>query len=1062
MSAQSTTQSPATEPRLLRFPAIQGDTVAFTYAGDLWVSNVKGGTARRLTSHPGQEIRPKISPDGTLVAFTGAYDGSNNVYVVPIEGGSPKRLTFDSDAVNNTIGWTPDGKQIAYATAAGNFLYNQQRLIFVSPQGGIPKESPIKEITEASFSEDGNLVAYNRVNSYNYNWRRYRGGTQGRISLFDLAKGTYSELPSGREQSYFPMQVGKAIYYISDKNLGTQNLYRYDLGSKKDTQLTTFTDADIRFPNTDGKSIVFERDGYLSRYDIATGTTEKLSPKIISESLNVRPRWRNFGDAITAMTLSATGNRLVVEARGDLYSVPGKTGDTRNLTQTPGVRERFPEWSPDGKLLAYVSDATGEQEIYTQPQAGGAATQITTNNKIAPTGLTWSPDGKYIAITTRAYELWVLELATKKLTKAVAPEYGFGGFDWSPDSKWIAYTEGTASAISQAKLYEVATGKSTLISDGRFSDNNVAFDQNGKYLYVTSARTFAPTFGAFEFSLKVENAERVYVVPLTKDITNPLVAPSDEEPDTSAPAAPAPAPASPPKPEDKSIKVDFDGIGTRFIALPLPAGNYGGLIGTSNGVRVLSPGGNIQWVDLNSRTVIPIGTYPGLENVALNASRSKAAIQAAGQISIIDVRPAAGPGARVDTTGVAALWDARAEWKQMYWEAWRFVRDNYYDANLRGLDWNAIGKRYEAYLPYVTHRADLSYVLGLLIGELGTGHSYVQGGEIGVAPSGPPVAKLGADYVVDGDRIKFSKVFVGSQFDESRRGPLGEPGLNVKAGDYLLEIDGQAVTSKTNPDELLFGKAGRYVTLTVNTKPSLEGSRKIRVRPVVSEAQVRYAEFIESTRKKVLELSGGRIGYMHISNTSQQGAIDFIQGFWSQSGLDALIVDERWNGGGFIQPWFANVLARKPMASIQNRHAADQFESPIHDGPKVMLINQYAGSGGDFFPYMFRKNKLGPLIGKRTWGGLVGISGGAPLVDGGSVTAPEFAIFDPETNEIVAENTGIDPDIDVDMRPDLVAQGKDPQIEAAVAHLLEQLKKNPPKPKRTTLPKVAKPGRVGG
>lgn len=1044
----------AIEPRLLRFPSVHDNTVVFSYAGDLWSTNLDGGSAKRLTSHPAAETRPKISPDGKWVAFTAAYDGSNNVYVMPIDGGEPKRLTFDSDATNNVLGWTPDGKYITYATAAGNFLYNQQRMLYVSPTGGVPIETPLKEVTEASFTADGNTVAYTRTNSYAYNWRRYRGGTQGRISIFDLAKKTYSELPSGREQNYFPMIVDRSVYYISDKNLGTLNLYRYDLQSKREAQLTKFADADIRYPSTDGKTMVWERDGYLFKYNIASGESTKITPKIVTEALSARPRMRSFADQIGEVSLSPSGARLVVEARGDLYSLPAKNGDTRNLTNSPESREKLPTWSPDGKTLAYASDKSGEWEVYTMPSAGGASTQITTS-KLPFQSLDWSPDGKHLMGRTRGAELYVIEVATKKLTKVAWMSYGGGGADWSPDSKWIAYSAGIASGLNATFLFEVETGKTTQVSLGTHSDGSPTFDLNGKYLYVSSTRSFAPSFGQFEFSLKVDNADRIYAIPLTKDLANPLVAPNEEEPDKSA------APAAPAAPADKTVKIDFDGITDRMIVLPLPPANYGGLLGLNNSVAVFN-GGNVNMVDLGSRTVVPIGTFPALQGFSVNASRSKAAVISAGQIYVIDVRPGAALTARVDTSGVSAMWNPKAEWKQMYWEAWRFVRDNFYDKEMLGLDWNGLGKRYAEYLPSVNHRADLSYVIGQLIGELGTGHSYVQGGEIGVPPSGPPVAKLGVDYAVDGQNIKIAKVYRGFQWDESRKGPLGDPGLNVANGTYLLEIDGQAVTSKQNPDEFLIGKAGRFVTITINDKPTTEGARKIRVKPVVTESQIRYAEWIESTRKKVLELSGGKIGYMHISNTSQQGAIDFIQGFWSQTDKEALIVDERWNGGGFIQPWFANTLSRKTMGMIQPRHGADTPEAPIHEGPKVMLINQYAGSGGDFFPYMFRKSKLGPLMGKRTWGGLVGISGGVPLLDGGSVTAPEFAIFDPESNEIIAENTGVDPDIDIDMRPDLVAQGKDPQIEAAVAHLMEQLKKLPAKKVRTTVPKVAKPGRVGG
>ena len=1042
------------EMRLMRWPSIHGETIVFTYGADLWVAKTDGGYARRLTSHPGLEGQARISPDGNWIAFTGTYEGNPDAYVMPIEGGEPKRLTFEPNN-DNVIGWTKDGK-VMVASNSGNFLQNQQRLWLLNPAGGPPESTKVLEIVQGSFLPDGKTLVYNRMGSYNFNWRRYRGGTQGRISVFDLENNKYSELPSAREQSYFPMAVGNSVIYISDKELGTLNFYRYDFGTKKETQLTQFNDADIKFPSTDGKKVVYERDGYLWTYQIADGKIERINPLLRSDFVTARPYLRKLGSEIRALTISPSGNRIAVEARGELFSVPAKTGETRNFSGTPGARERFPTWSPDGKTIAYVSDESGSYEVYIQPQMGGTPTKLT-DAKIAPTGLDWSPDNKLILIPTETSELYVLDVATKKLTQIFKSRFGnFGGsgFDISPDSKWIAYIDQARNGFGQINLYEVATGKSTMVTDGYYDDTAVSFDTNGKWLYFVSRRTFQPSFGDYEFSLKVSNSQRIYGIPLSKETANPYISKGDEEPAGQTPTPPATG--------DKTVKVDFDGISNRAIVLPMGNSNYQGVIGLENGLLYFESG-TLKKLDIGSKepqTIISGLTGP----LSINANRTKLAYSAQGSVGIIPIQPNQQVGTgRVDVSAVSTVVDPRKEWEQIFWDAWRWEKYHFYDPNMVGLDWNAVGQRYAKYLPYVSTRLDLNYVLGLMLGELGTGHSYVQGGDFGNMGTSVPVGQLGADYEVLGNSVRFKKIYRGANFDEARRGPLGEPGVDVRDGDYLIAIDGIPVDKNTNPNSLLVDKIGRTVVLTVNSSPSETGARKVRVRPIGNESQVRYHEFVESNRRWVDKMSGGRIGYMHVPNTAFEGSVEFTRGYWSQTDKDAMIVDERWNGGGYIQPWFVDTLARQMKAGIQIRNAKeDAFDAVAIEGPKVMLINGYAGSGGDFFPWMFKTQGVGKLIGTRTWGGLVGISGGAPLVDGGGVTAPEFSIYDRDTLEIIAENTGVAPDIEVDARPDLVAQGRDPQLERAVAELMEQLKKYQPKKKRTDIPKIGKDGRIGG
>ena len=1057
----------ASEPRLMHYPTISGDKLVFSYAGDLWESGIEpGSVARRLTSSPGVESMPHISPDGKTIAFTANYDGSVEVYTMPIEGGEPTRLTYGSDP-SLTVGWTPDGK-IAYTSDAGSYTRRNRRLWLIDPKGGLPISTPLDQVDQASFMSDGKTIVYQRVGSNNFNWRRYRGGTQGRISLYTAATNTYSELPSQREQSYYPMVVGRSIYYITDRESGTLNLHRYDLDKKQSVQLTKFTDSDIKRPSTDGKSIVFERDAYLYRYDIATAKVEKLTPQILSDNVRARPALRNLAANISDVSLSPSGLRIAVEARGEIFSVPATSGDTRNLTNSPKSRERMPAWSPDGKVIAYESDETGENEIYTKPAKGGPSTRLTTGAPKSITGFTWSPDSKMIVMGSRDGTLTLLDVATKVAKTIDTGWESSFHVSFSPDSKYLAFLKLGKNRTDSAWIYQIATAKSIQVTDGLYNDSDIVFDQGGKYLYLLSERTFTSTPNSDGgWNLFPSNATRAYILPLKRDASNPLIKTGDEEPATEPdatnkkPEAPKPdeKPGATKKPEEFSI--DFDGLGDRAIPLPWPAGNYFALISAKNGVFVAGQSG-LQKFDLTTKASTTILAAP-LPALSLNEARTKLAYLSGGRLGIVDVQPNANITAgTVDLSGVEAIVDPRAEWKQIFWEAWRWTRDNFYDTSMRGLDWNAIGKRYEAYLPYVNHRNDLNETIGLMIGELGTGHSYVGGGEAGSSISPVPTAALGADYVADHGKVKFQKIYRGFNAEEGRRGPLGEPGIDVKEGEYLLAIDGSAVDSTVNPASLLINKVDKFVTLTVNSKPIMDGSRTVRVRPVANEGELRYADWVETRRQMVNKLSGGRIGYMHVTDTSGGGAEGFIRGFYSQQDKDALVVDERNNSGGNLPWFFVEKLSRKNQTFIQQRHGPDVPDSPAIAGPKVMLINENSGSGGDMFPFLFRQAKLGPLVGKRTWGGLVGIGASAPLVDGGFLTAPEFSIYNPQNNEIVAENQGIDPDVDIDNRPDQTVQGRDPQLERAVEILMSQLKNLPPQKERKDLPKVGKNGRIGG
>ena len=1042
-------QMNASEMKLLRYPAIHGDTIAFVYGGDIWTSGLSGTLARRLTTSPGSESWPRFSPDGKWIAFSGQYDSAlPGVYVMPAEGGAPKRLTFEP-APCNVTGWTPDGK-VTYVSSYGSAF--TARLWKVSPNGGMPESTEIVEYTNGSFSPDGTAMVYNRNNSYAFNWRRYRGGTQGRLSFYDFTTKKYWEAPSGREQNYWPMWVGDKVYYLSDKTDNTINLWVYDIKSKSTKQLTSFADGDIKNPSTDGAKIVFERNGALSCYDIATGQVQDATVKVGSDETMARPRFRRFQDDVTGLDLSPSGKRLVVEARGDIYSVPAKNGETRNLTDSSASREQNPVWSSDGQSIYYLSDKTGENRIYMEPQMGGAAKELQTPKGQVITSFSLSPDSKKVSYVTVDNSLYIFDQASGSTDKVYTEPANNVSFDWAPDSNWIAYNQTQKNLFSAVYIYNVKSKASTKVTEGYYNDSGVSFDLSGKYLYVVSGRTYGVNQGAFEIGLYQNDVQRIYALILSKDETNPLYPPSDEEP---VKGEGADAKKEEPKKEDNAVKIDFEDLDKRMIALPWPAGTYSMVVGLDGGVLTYSNGSLLKF-DMDSKA--PQTILSGVGQLAFNAKRTKFAYSAAGVIGISDIRPGVDAAAgRVNLSDVATTWVPRDEWKQIFWESWRHERDHYYDPKMLGLDWKAIGDKYAALLPYCSNRSDLTYLIGLMIGELGTGHSYTQPGETGFTAPNVPVGMLGADFEVVGKYVRFKKIYRGLNFEADRRGPLGAPGVNVNEGDYLMAVNGTPVTSSQSVSELLVNKVDKEVTLSVSSKPSMDMVRKVEVRPIASEQNLRYITWVEENRAYVKKVSGGKIGYMHVPNTNVQGIIEFMKGYYSNSDAEAFIIDERYNGGGWIPTFFIEYLMRQPQSVFKPRWGWEvDLPSQTLYGPKCMLINEFAGSGGDMFPWLFRRNKIGPLIGTRTWGGLVGINGYSNAIDGGGVTAPAFGIYDREKGEWIAENKGIDPDIEVDARPDLIAQGKDPVLDKGIEYLTGELKKFKREHPSPDFPKIKK------
>ncbi|HEX2222793.1 MAG TPA: PDZ domain-containing protein [Thermoanaerobaculia bacterium] len=1033
---------PAEEARLLRFPAIHGDTVVFTYAADLWVADRQGGPARRLTAHSGEETGARISPDGKRVAFLASYDGEPDVYVMPLAGGAPRRLTYDA-LEEEVAGWTPDGK-IAYGSTAGSFTFRLQRLWLVDPEGGLPAETPLLEFGDGSFFPDGHRIAYNRARPQRRAWRAYRGGNMGRLALFDFRQGTYQELPTPEGNAWFPMVVGEAVIFVSDGG-GTANLYRHDLATRRNTQLTQHAESDVRRPSTDGRTVIYEHEGFLRAYDLATGRDERLSFELPGDGLAVRPHLLKVASKMADLALSPSGKRVAVEARGEIFVLSPDAEETRNLTATPGARELWPRWSPDGKRVAYLSDASGEFQIHAQPAEGGPDQQLTRHQGTSLAGFEWSPDGQRIVAWTHEERLFLLDLKTQEEKLLVRAEFGGGmRVDWSPDGRWLAFNPPDKNMNHAIHLYEVATGKATRVTDGFYDDRNPVFDLAGKYLYFTSSRVYSPVESRFDNDLAVTHAEAVYALPLTADLRDPLFPGTEVEEDEKGG-------------KDGRVRIDLDGMADRMVRLPLPAGTYNVLLyGARDGVYQFDEG-TLRKLDLRSGETIKIMDGLPAGRLSFDAGKERFAYLQNETLGVADakadVKPAAG---KVDTTALEAWVDPRVEWRQMYWEVWRFQRDNFYREDMSGLDWAAVGQRYAQYLPHLAHRRDLDYVLGLLLSELGTSHGTInkEPDEAKAQHRAAITAMLGADYVIDSNRVRFKKIYGKALAQDSLRGPLGEPGLGIEPGHYLLEIDGRPVDATVHPGSLLLNKAGRVVTLTVNDRPGLDGARRVRVRPMASEADLRYQEWVAENRRKVDRLSGGRIAYIHVPNTSRLGQIEFYRGYNAQRDKEAVLMDERFNVGGWPQPMILPALGLRAQTVSRFRRWGMETEMISMNGPRAMLINDYSGSGGDLLAWMFQDAGMGPLIGTRTLGALVGITGWCNLMDGGQVAAAGHARYDPRTGEQIAENKGVAPDIELDARPDLLAKGEDPQLERAVALLLEELEKNPRRLAEPKLPPV--------
>lgn len=1055
--------------RLLRFPTLSRDSIAFTYAGDVWAVPRSGGVARQLTSDPGLELFPRYSPDESLIAFTGQYDGNRDVYVIPAQGGEPKRLTFWTDTGHPTeragpnnmvIGWTPDGKRVLFRSRHQAWEDRAGRLYTVGLDGGLPEPLPMPEGGLAAFSPDGRQVVYNRIWRNFRTWKRYRGGMTQGLWIYDLSGNKLDKLTENDNISTEPVWIGDRIYFNSDRDR-TCNLFSIDPASRKVTKLTDHREYDVRWASGGPGGIVYENGGDLFLYDTAAGRSSKIAIRVPSEKPAARPGFVSLSDKITEFGLSPDGKRGLFVARGEVLTVPAEKGNTRNLTSSSGAHDRGASWSPDGKWIAYLSDQTGEEEIWIAPQDGSApARRLTTDGHCWRFAPAWSPDSGKIAFADKDQKLFWVDVGSGRMTLAdQAKEAEIDDYAWSSDGRWLAYSKQDQDQMRQIHLYSLETDKVTRVSSDMNDSRAPVFDPEGRYLYFFSDRDLRAGVGAFDLSYVYNNPTRVYALTLRKDLPSPIAPESDEVKVGGAGKEPGTAGKEAAK-EAVPLQIDLEGIEDRIAAFPMEPGTLSHLAAGKTTIYYLAgpspnlggegddeePHGALHAFDLEKRKDSVL--IPGIDQYELSADGSKVIYAAGKQYGLLDAKPGAtaakaGDGA-LKLDGMSMHLDPSAEWRQIFEEAWRLERDFFYVPNMHGVDWPAMKRKYGVLLPHVAHRDALTYLIGEMISELNIGHAYVGGGDLPKAKT-VPIALLGVDYRLDAKsgRYLLDRILQGQNWIESRRSPLTEPGVRATEGDYLLKIDGVELKSPDVPDDLLQNRTAGTVTLTINGRPDDKGARQVTVRPLADEDGLRYFDRIEANRRKVEKATGGRIGYVHIPNMGGDGLNEFVRQYYPQIRKQGMIIDVRNNGGGFVSEMILERL-RRVLAGMGNSRngGVTTYPSQVFYGPMVCLINHYSASDGDIFPYFFKKYGLGPLIGTRTWGGVVGIRGYSPLVDGGYVTRPEFGTYGLEGQWII-EGHGVDPDIEVDNRDDLVVQGRDPQLEKGIEVVLEEIRKNP-------------------
>ena len=1077
--------APAGPTKMLTQPALSAERVAFVHGNEIWTARLDGGGVQRVTSGPGVKTSPAFSPDGSLLAFTAELDGNLDVFVVPAAGGVPKRLTFHPtrDTVQD---FTPDGKAVLFSSPREAFNNRHDQLYTVPVEGGVVTKLPVPHAARAVYSPDGRTIAYTPNRPNHLQWKRYRGGTVSRIWLYDVATHAVVKVPQpeGRCNDLNPAWVGGTLYLTSDRD-GEFNLHAFDPKTLGLTKVTAHDDFPVLFASAAGGKVVYEQAGLLHLLDAATGKATPLPITVNADLLETRPRWAKGAKWVRHASLSPSGARVALEFRGEIVTVPAEKGDPRYLTATPGAHERGPAWSPDGKSIAYVSDESGEYELVVASQDGkGTPRRIEVPGSGFYDSLAFSPDSRKVALVDNSRSLWVVDLGTGKATKAASERL----FDprnalkpsWSPDSRWVAYTLCGPTYVRTLHVHDTAAGKSFPLTDGLSDVSDPVFDRDGKLIWFLASTDAGPTRNWFSLNNQDNDVTRaIYVATLKAGTPSPLAKESDEEkgPDaadekgseaatgqgSAAKAGKGAAKADEAaagKKKSEPVVIDREGFPLRILDLPVEPAAISALSSPNAGeVWYLREADGktalVKW-DVRSRKAETIA--PDVDEYEVSFDGKKLLTRAKESWSVSPAgkkgegKPGEGDG-KLKLDAVQVRVEPRAEWPQILHEVWRINRDYFYDPGMHGRDWKAVKAKYEPFLPHLSSRADLTRLVQWMCSELAVGHHRTYGGDLLDEATPVPGGLLGADTEVAGSRYRFRKVFGGLNWNPELRAPLSEPGVEVKAGEYLLAVNGKELAPPESLFARLEGTAGKLVELTVGPSPDGKGSRTVNVVPVASEAALRNRDWVEGNLAKVEKATGGRVAYVYVPNTTTLGHTYFKRYFYPQAWKDAIIVDERFNGGGSVADYYIEALRREPIAWWTMRFGEDmKTPSASIQGPKVMLIDETAGSGGDLLPWMFRKFEVGTLVGQRTWGGLVGILGFPVLMDGAGITAPNLAFWAPGEGFGV-ENVGVPPDVEVEQTPAEVIAGHDPQLEKAIEIVLEQLKQNPPqKPRRPPFP----------
>lgn len=1066
------------DARLLRYPDVSETRITFVYGGDIWIAPKDGGLAQRLSSPKGEESFPRFSPDGTQIAFSGNYDGNGDIYVMPVKGGIPHRITHHP-ANDRLVDWYPDGKYLLYASKMNSTRTNFNQFYKTSSRGGMPGKLPLPYGEFGAVSADGKFLAFTVVDTSRASWKRYRGGLAPDIWLFDMEKKTAKNISPHDANDTLPMWHGSILYFLSDRGPKKRgNIWAYEMNSQKVRQVTFFDRFDVRFPAIGPGDIIFEKGGRLYLLDLESEKTREVKITLVTDRASLKPRVEKVSGMIRSYGISPSGKRAVFEARGEIFTVPAEHGIIRNLTRTSGAAERYPSWSPDGCWIAYFSDRSGEYQLTIRRADGsGAETQLTSLGKGFRYRPQWSPDSKKLVFIDKDSNLRLFVRDTKKLTiidrTLWMMHYQLQNFrvNWSPDSRWIAYSRGLENQNNAVFLYDTRDGKRHQVTSGYYSEWGPAFDPEGKYLYFFSSRRMRPIYSDMQQTWIYVNSTRIAAAALRKDVPSPLAPRNDveevkedadgekkEKKEKAGKKSGGKGKKNDGKKgktaQPKPVNIDLDGLENRLVILPPRAGNYDNLTAVPGKViyhRRADTGSSdrkqpVVYYDLKERkenTVLAdAGAY------FLSAGGKKLLVRKGPACAIIDVKPGQKMTKTLPVGDLEMTVDPAAEWRQIFTDAWRFERDFFYDPGIHGLDWQGLRKRYGKLLDDAVTRWDVNFVIKELIGELSAGHVFCARGQT-ESPLRRGVGLLGVDFILHDGAYRVKKIIAAAPWDTERRSPLKMPGADVKEGDYILAVNGAALDTAKDPWAAFQGLAGKTVVLTVNDKPSLEGAREVVIKTLSSESQLREKAWVEEKRKKVEKATNGRIGYIYVPDTSINGQNEFVRQFRTQYNKQGLIIDERFNRGGQLGDRFIEMLNRPIYNYIHMRGARDQHIPLItNTGPKVMLMNGWSGSGGDALPFYFRKAGMGPLIGTRTWGGLVGPAFALPLIDGGFVSAPPGRFFSKEGKWII-ENIGVKPDIYLVNNPGLVAAGRDPQLERAIEEILKMLEKNPP-----TAPKI--------